>query len=194
MKIEIKISEPLLNQVTKDLIRPHEFAFERVGFLFTRIGKITAKKTLLLFTDYMSVPDNYYLNDPDVGARISGDAIRAVMQRILNTKEGAFHVHMHHYFPNFSLGFSRVDQQGIGRMIQSFQAAGPTLPHGAFLYDSKRYLADVLMPCGKQFIRAKKITVVGFPTQIYKEKQKCQKIDTIDNRSLAIKAYSQNVQ
>lgn len=38
MTVHFKIIEQLLDQVRKDLSRPHPFAFERVGFLFVRPG------------------------------------------------------------------------------------------------------------------------------------------------------------
>ena len=193
MNVEIKITSKLYRKIHHDLERPHQHALERVGFLSSRTGKISDDTLLILFTDYHAVPDENYIFDPTVGARIDADSIRTVMQRILDiSQEGAFHVHMHPYWPAMRLEFSKTDDDSQNRMIHSFQSIGPDRPHGTFLFDGKRAIADIWLPNQKSPIRASKISIIGYPTQIYKETSKCRKIDTIDSRSSAIKTYLKN--
>jgi len=117
MRIEIRLTRVLYEQVLKDLLRPHPHADERVGFLSAKLGSLGGKGMLVIFTNYFAVPDSNYMYDPEVGARINGASIRTVMQRILDTKEGAFHVHIHSFLSNGRLVFSRTDMQDLLHLI-----------------------------------------------------------------------------
>ena len=68
--------------------RPHPHAAERVAFMYGRLAVMT--EPLILITRYVPVPDQQYVIDPYVGARINGDAIRAAMQGCLDTGDGVF--------------------------------------------------------------------------------------------------------
>src|SRR5437868_7002801 len=95
----LRLAAPFYEQVRADLARPHPFAAERVGFLFTRMGTGSPGTTLLFPVVYLALPDEQYVeeNDPEVGAAITGGAIRGAMLQVLQTGMGAFHVHVHAY-------------------------------------------------------------------------------------------------
>src|ERR1700729_2806808 len=79
----------------RDLVRPHVFAAERIGFAAVRIGNAGNDPTLILVEGYSPVADENYIDDPKVGARINSAAIRTAMQMAIDQRCGAFHVHLH---------------------------------------------------------------------------------------------------
>ena len=167
MTVEMRMTRTLYNQMLADLERRHGFAAERIGFLSAKMGHISEGKLLVLFTRYFAVPDNNYVPDPDVGARINGTAIRTVMQRILDSKEGAFHVHLHSHLFNNCLGFSRTDLSELTRLIPSFQAVGPTVAHGALLLGGGKCLGAAWLPKCKGPVKVSKISIQGYPVALY---------------------------
>jgi hypothetical protein len=105
MSIVIQLRRTLTERILEDLRRPHGHAAERVGFLF---GRLTSGDTdMVVMTRYVPVPDEQYVVDDTVGARINGDAIRAAMQGVLDTGDGVFHTHLHEW-PGRP-AFSRTD-------------------------------------------------------------------------------------
>jgi len=115
-------------------------------------------------THYNPVPDEQYIHDLDVGARINGDAIRAAMQEVLDSGQGVFHTHLHEWpgRPAFSL----VDNRSLPKLIQAFQAVGRAQATGLFLLSLDSVIADVWLPGVKWPERAARIVVVGYPLQI----------------------------
>ena len=75
MRIKIKLTGALHAEIIRDLARPHPFAAERVGFVSGRMGTLADNGRLVLLTRYHSIPDDQYLDDPSVGARIGSEAI-----------------------------------------------------------------------------------------------------------------------
>jgi len=160
----MKITGQLLTQVQCDLERPHPFAFERVGFLFVKQGTIENDNKLLLTTYYMSIPDEQYIPDPTVGARYNSDAIRGVMQRILDTEEGAFHIHMHSpFFPVFSSD-DRANQQ---RLMPAFRNVGMKGIHGAILLTEHTIVGLCWLPGEKNPQKISRIHIIDRPCKIY---------------------------
>src|ERR1017187_627609 len=60
MKPIIKIPRGLYEQAKADLLRPHEFAWERVGFFSTLYGK-TKSRTIVHCVAYHPVQDGHYI-------------------------------------------------------------------------------------------------------------------------------------
>jgi len=161
MNIRIRLTRRLYDQVRADLARPHDFAAERVGFLFGRLGNVETDEPLLLFTCYSSLDDERYINDPNSGARIDSQAIRGAMQQVTNRHEGVFHVHMHEWAgkPHFS----RMDRDELPRLVPSFRVVGPNFAHGLFLMSNDECAAEVWMPGRAEPVEAVGITIVGYP-------------------------------
>lgn len=161
MKMSMKVPRSLFDQMVTDLSRPHPTAFERVGFAFGRTGVLSADHTLILLYDYLLVADDNYIPDETVGAKINANAIREAMQKAMSDRACAFHVHAHH-LPG-RLGFSRTDLGGLTRLVPSFQAASPGLPHGAFLIGPRSCTAIAWPPKSQHAVQVSAITIVGFP-------------------------------
>jgi hypothetical protein len=97
-----------------------------------------------MITRYVPVADAHYIDDPMVGARINGDAIRAAMQGVVETGDGVFHTHLHEW-PGVPC-FSRTDEDEMPKLIPAFRAVGPTQPTGLFLLSPDAALVAVWMP------------------------------------------------
>lgn len=165
MIINARLTTALYRQVLADLQRPHQTAFERVGFVKAKLGIVSSDECLVLFTDYWPVSDDDYLVDGSVGARINSRAIQSAMQVILDEDVGIFHVHLHPFPGRPQL--SQTDIAGILPLISSFQSVGPELPHGILLLSANNAACYVWLPNNKQAIAVQKISAVGFPSKFY---------------------------
>ena len=85
MSVRCRVPDQLYRRVREDLARPHEFAAERVGFLWARLGNRVGDERLVLFRGYHAVPDDQYIDDPRSGARIKSTDILEAMQRFLDS-------------------------------------------------------------------------------------------------------------
>jgi hypothetical protein len=165
MRVGIKISRELYLKALDDLRRPHEFAYERVGFLTAKHGNRSGGHQLVLLTDYHPVPDNQYIDDPGSGARINSAAIREAMQRVLDTGDGAFHIHLHDH--RGKPGFGEMDQEEIPRVVSGLRVAGPDAPHGMLLFSGNHAAAWVWLPRLSKPVTVSRISVVGFPMAFF---------------------------
>lgn len=164
MKIHIKMTRELYSMMIKDLERSHGFAYERVGFAYAKYSNGLDGDKIIILYDYQSVADVDYIKDKTSGARINSVAIRGAMQRILDNKEGCFHVHLHPFGGKPQL--SRTDEKGILPLIPSFQIADPRSYHGIFLLGIESAIAYVWIPEHKQPVVASKISIIGYPMKI----------------------------
>lgn len=176
MKTEIKITKKLLTKIRNDLIRDHEFAFERVGFVLSKKASRNNESSDSVFLfDYLPVDDTNYIRDYSVGAKINGLAIRSVMQKLLDTSSGCFHVHCH---PNYGRPMlSYTDRRSIPRVVKSFYNVMPSMPHGILLISLNKIECWLLLPKEKKYKRVNKISIIGYPAKIIE----CQKKDFQDN-------------
>jgi hypothetical protein len=156
MPIAIHLPLGLYQGVLADLRRPHTHAAERIGFLYSRL---VPGERLIVMTRYVPVPDEQYVVDDTVGARINGDAIRAAMQGVLDTGDGVFHTHLHEW-PG-TPEFSRTDNEEMPRLIPAFRAVGATQATGLFLLSPDSAIADVWLPGSPWPERAARILVVS---------------------------------
>lgn len=146
-------------------MRAHSFASERVGFIFTRLSYLSGNKTaIVLGTGYEAVSDDDYIDDPGVGARINSTAIRRVMQRVLTTGEGAFHIHIHDH--DGAPAPSYVDREEIRPLMKSIRNAAPLSIHGLLVLSRDAGYAEALLPESSKFHPVTRITVVGFPMSL----------------------------
>jgi hypothetical protein len=123
---------------------------------------------MLLFpTEYLALPDEHYVEVIDwrVGAAISGAAIRAAMQCVLDTDLGVLHVHLHPH-PG-QPQFSPIDRHDLPDIVQSLQHVNRHLIHGALLLSLDAATGVVWLPeqqCGLPVVP--RISVVGYPLRI----------------------------
>ena len=127
MKITVKISGKTLDEVREDLVRPHPFAWERVGFLTACAAKVP-RGLLLLVDKYLTVEDEDYERNETVGAQIGSDAMRKAVQAAYRPKRALLHIHSHG-----GLGkphFSGVDLRSADEFIPGLFSPIPAMPHG----------------------------------------------------------------
>jgi len=130
MRIRFKITKALLSTIRTDLLRPHQFAHERVGFVGA--GMAAAHDELLILArEYRPVHDDDYLPDMNVGAMMSAQAIRRARQWAMDERVAIFHVHTHggHGIPRFS----SVDNRENAKFIPNFMSVAPYCVHGAIV-------------------------------------------------------------
>lgn len=165
MKVQLRMTRLIYNQIRADLSRPHPFASERIGFLFVRHALGDGDTVLVLPTIYKAIPDDQYLDDPKVGAKINSTTIRNAMQQSMDNGEGVFHIHMHEHLGR--PGFSRVDRRELNLLIQSFRNIGPKLPHGALVLSQDDIDGLIWLPNKEKPVSVSKITVVGYPVSFH---------------------------
>jgi hypothetical protein len=168
MKTEIKLIGNLYNQVLQDLARPHPFAAERVGFVFGRMGTLTDRGIVILLNRYHSIPDNQYIEDSTVGARIDSEAITWAMQAVYHgrpTREGLFHVHVHGH--KGETGMSAVDSREISKIILGLQSVGRAAVHGIIIFSLDHGSSWVWLPACKEPRRIDCISVIGSPVWVF---------------------------
>jgi hypothetical protein len=156
----------------EDLARPHPFAAERVGFAAGRIGTLPGDDRMVLLTRYTPVPDEQYLDAPDVGACIGSDAIVTATQAVYTgraRREGVFHVHMH---PNLGAPrMSSTDSREIPKLMPGFQSVGPDAPHGIVIWSRDHGSAWVWLAGAKAPVAADSIAIVGAPIAVFEQRR-----------------------
>ena len=158
----LRIPQPVVDTALADLERPHPFAAERIGFFSTRIQHLPSVGPLVVVVDYHPIPDDDYVYDPMVGAKIGSRAIRAAMQRVLDAGCGAVHVHEHPH--RGAPGMSRTDAHGIPPLADSFQRLAPDLAHGAVILSSDSAAAWLWLPDSASPVRPDILSLVGTPS------------------------------
>lgn len=127
----LKIPSALADLARDDLRRPHPFAFERVGFLYARVGALPEGGCLLLAYEYHDVPDQAYVKDPYAGARISDQGFRPARQAALAGNVSVIHVHLHNHHGRPRA--SEIDLEESDHFMPDFLKIAPALPHAAIV-------------------------------------------------------------
>jgi hypothetical protein len=143
--------------MSTDLQRPHDFAYERVGFMFCKESKIPSGILLLPYR-YEPVRDDQYIADETVGARFDSSSIRGAMQIALAEGSSAFHVHVHGHkgIP----GFSGTDSREMQALMPCFVNVRPDRVHGALVLSQDSAIAKV-WSVGRSPGQQIRITFVG---------------------------------
>jgi len=140
-----------------DLRRSHPFAYERVGYVFIR----PAGGKVFVVTGYEPVPDEFYIKDRTVGARIDHRGIALAMKRADQNGEGILHTHIHtgRGYPRFS----RDDVADHPNFLRSFRNAKPQMSHGFLLLSNDKMMARVWMPGNESYLDIFRFTLMGLP-------------------------------
>lgn len=171
MKTQIKMTGALHDAMMRDLKRPHPFAAERVGFVFGKMGLLADGGRLILLTRYHSVPDEHYVEDDSVGARIGSDALTWAMQAVYHsrpTREGIFHIHLHAH--NGETGMSRTDNRETPRLIPGFQSVGRDAAHGIIILSLDHGTGWVWTKNSEEPAHVARISVVGAPIGVFERR------------------------
>jgi hypothetical protein len=167
MKVEIRLTISLHDEIIRDLSRPHRFAAERVGFATGRAGSLVDQGKLVLLNRYHSIPDDQYVDDASVGARIGSAAITTAMQTVYYGRpgrEGIFHVHLHPR--EIGTEMSRVDRREIPRLMPGVQSVGRDAIHGIIILSEDEASAWVWLSGRKDGIPAETVAVIGSPLNV----------------------------
>lgn len=158
-KIQIRIPKSIHERMIMDLQRPHDFAYERIGFLYAKTVPTADNSKLVLGFEYIPVDDENYIDDPTVGAKINATAIRKAMQGSLDMDCGCFHVHMHKHkgkpFP------SLTDSKSNPGLISGLSNAASKYANGVIILSNDGFYTEVKIDGIKKPIEASAISVVG---------------------------------
>jgi ThiF family protein len=161
MQTILKIPRQLFEQAKADLLRPHAFAYERVGFFSTRCSR-TKSKILVHCIAYNSVTDEHYIMDSTVGARIGSDAITEAMGHAVISSIGQIHVHYHG-----GAGLphpSPTDSTELPALSRSLRNANAKEANGWMILGNEDAWVSLLLPNEFGVISECPVTIVGFPT------------------------------
>jgi len=168
MRIHLKMRGSTYREIIRDLVRPHPFATERVGFVFGRTGSLANQGKVILINRYHSIPDSHYVEDPTVGARIGSEALTWAMQAVYHgrpSREGIFHIHMHGH--KGEPGMSATDAFEIPKVLPGFQSTGRHASHGIIILSRDHGSAWVWLPASQGPARADAVIVVGAPVGMF---------------------------
>lgn len=159
--VRLRLTRALLDVILRDLRRPHSIAAERVGFLSVATGQADGGELLALGMEYHAIPDDHYVADATVGARIGTEAIRGAIRRVLNSGRGLLHVHLHDHRgrPRFS-GQDLLDQP---LLVESLMRAAPAAPHGMLVLSENSAAAWIWRPGAAGPAVPAQITLIGYP-------------------------------
>src|SRR5207247_886817 len=115
-------------------------------------------------------PDEQYLEDRTVCARIGREAITWAMQAVYHGRpahEGIFHVHLHDH--RGATGMSPVDRDEIPKLIPGFQSVGPEAVHGMIILSRDHGAGFVWLLGHLEAVTAGTISVIGKPVQVFEQ-------------------------
>ncbi len=161
MKTTFKITRKLFESIKSDLLRPHAFAHERMGWIRCRVANFSKNCLLILAHDYYPVDDLDYIKTLKAAAMMNSTAIRKALQLALNQKISIFHVHLHNHAG--ATGFSMTDREETNKFIPPFLNVRPEMPHGAVVF-SQTSIAGRCWYREGQIINLNKLVIVGEPT------------------------------
>ena len=160
MKIRFKITRALLGSVRRDLVRPHPFTYERVGFISA--GLTTAGDHLLILArDYRPLMDHEYLPNTSVGAMMGPEAIRRSLQWAMESGGAMFHVHMHAGCGVPS--FSTIDMRENSKFVLDFFKVVPHFVHGAIVLSNDAARGQVWFDRDEIYEFIQDFIEIGFP-------------------------------
>jgi hypothetical protein len=157
VRIHFKITEALLREIREDLRRPHNVAFERVGFIACAGGN-ARDGLMLLARSYHPVADDDYEAGEFVGAKISSRAVQRALALAYANSQAMLFVHEHGH--SGEPVPSRVDLDCWKELVPNFWHVRPGLPHGALILSDDRAMGLVWVP-NKDVFPIADFSVVG---------------------------------
>jgi hypothetical protein len=158
VKIHLKLTERLLDEITTHLRQPHSIAFERVGFVSCAGGN-TRDGIVLLGRSFHTVRDEDYEADELVGARISSRAVQSALALAYARPQSMLFVHEHWH--KGKPRPSRVDLDCWRELIPNFWHVRPELPHGGLILSEDNAVGIVWVPHHTDVSPIDTFTVVG---------------------------------
>lgn len=164
MNTAFRIERRLLDEIHRDLSRPHPYAHERVGFIACAAAEVLAG-TLLLAEQYLPLADEDYEDVPEIGAMMASSAIRKALGHAYKHKSAMLHVHRHDHLG--TPHFSSVDLSESAKFVPDFFKVASGRPHGIVVlsFDQMRGLA--WDPTSKVPEEIAETAVIGRPLSIF---------------------------
>lgn len=162
MSAIVRLRRDLFDTIVADLCRPHPFALERVGFLYGKLARALNLRIVIPF-DYVPVPDEQYLDEPDAAATINADALFGAHQRTRRTQDCCLHVHMHP--GDGPTWFGTTDLTTLRRIGPSLQRMAKTAAHGGLVLTGSTVSSLLWLPGNAEPSRVR-VSIVGFPTSL----------------------------
>jgi hypothetical protein len=158
MKIALKLRSDLLDEILRDLRRPHPFAAERVGLIVARPTR-SKSGIILLASRYVVVPDDGYAEDYSAGAVMNEKTIFGAMQIGYAENVSVIHVHLHEHTGR--PGFSSIDRRESAKFVPAFLGARPEYPHAAVVLSSDSFVGLCWLTGKKKPQPISRFVVVG---------------------------------
>lgn len=189
-KIIFRIPNAIHLEMLNDLRRKHPHAWERMGFLHTRLKWLDKMTVLIIANFYQVLEDEDYIRDSSVGAKIGASAIRKAMQYMIENRTGGFHVHLHDH--RGRPGPSPVDDRGIPGIIESLSHVTKEQATGMLILSSDGFFDAIRIPGIQRKLRADSISIVGFPMQFNFDDSGSMKASNVFTRQSFLGPHSQN--
>jgi len=144
-----------------DLRRPHEFAYERVGWVFAKQARAKSD-VLLLPVEYVPVEDANYIRSARAAACFDTQTIRGALQHARNSGLSCLQVHLDDHAGDTD--FSDTDIETIDALAASLRVVAPNTAHGGLVLSqasgtARVWWTDLALPAAAQ------VSIVGFPTR-----------------------------
>jgi molybdopterin/thiamine biosynthesis adenylyltransferase len=159
-KVTIRIPEKLYDNIYADLLRPHKFASERVGFTFSKTKILENGEIIICMNEYTPIDDGNYIMAPSVGAKFNSLAITNAIGYGRKHKKGIFHTHLHELSKR-DPEFSFTDLEHLPPIVESANRIVKEEIHGLFLLSQTTLSALVWIPGEEGYRKVDQISIVG---------------------------------
>ena len=124
--MKVIINKDTFSLAIEKLSSPHPFAYERVGYI---LGSY--EKGILYLDDWLSVSDDLYEENDQVGARISREGMLWLMKKAFSLKKTFIHAHIHDF--QINPVFSYIDEQSAKEVSKGLISITDVRPQGAIV-------------------------------------------------------------
>ena len=163
-----RMTQRLESKIYDDLLRPQSFAYERIGFVKVKSSAMAGNAILMLGFDYVSVPDEHYIDDKNYGALLGSSAIRSILQIALSEQVGIMLTHMHHHAG--TPYFSTTDNHENRKLIPDFFSVASNTPHGALLLSTDSMVAKIWLSREATPMFLDEISIIGSTHKSWRHK------------------------
>jgi hypothetical protein len=136
-----------MDVANKDLKRPHEFAFERVGYF---LGESNLEKNEIAIVDWLSFGDEMYQRS-NVGAEIGREGMKYLMRNAFQTNMTYLHFHLHLFQKKPT--FSFTDIQSIKEIVPALFSFSSASAHGAIILGSQYVTYEIWLRNQKESMK-----------------------------------------
>lgn len=126
--MKIYIPNDIFNSAVLGIKKPHEHAFERVGYF---LGTVNNNLKGIEINDWFTFDDSMYEKNDEVGARVGAVGMKKLMVKALSTNKVFLQFHLHDFaeLPDFSF----VDLNSLKEIIPALFSFSSATLHGALV-------------------------------------------------------------